>query len=137
STIFGAGRTVSPHVDDQVTLIVFAGQGGGSPTERLVAGAQHAAARDLIELGLEEPLVGHVFLATDAPLLQEAFNHDPRVTVITDPPGEPFHFGGRLRAIVDRPEVRFPLYFSGAAAPLIEAGTFREVCVRLLGGSRP
>ncbi len=122
-------------MDDQVTLIVFAGQGGGSPTERLVAGAQHAAARDLIELGLEEPLVGHVFLATDAPLLQEAFNHDPRVTVITDPPGEPFHFGGRLRAIVDQPEVRFPLYFSGAAAPLIEASTLREVCVRLLGGS--
>ncbi len=120
---------------DQVTLIVFAGQGGSTPTERLVAGAHHAAARDLIELGLEDPLVGHVFLASDAPALQEAFDRDPRVTVITDPPGEAFHFGARLRAIVDRPDVRFPLYFSGAGAPLIEPGTLRDVCIRLLSGT--
>ena len=53
----------------RVSLVAFAGRGGDTPVERLVAGAQHAATLDLLDLAREEPLIGGLILATDAPEL--------------------------------------------------------------------
>ena len=121
----------SPTPHRQVTFIAFAGRGGDTATERLVAGAQHAATLDLLDLARAEPLVGELILATDAPELAARAAGD-RTTVHVDDTGRPFHFGNRLREIVDRPEVAVPLYFSGASAPLLTAASLHEMCRRLL-----
>lgn len=118
----------------RVSLVAFAGRGGDTPVERLVAGAQHAATLDLLDLAREEPLIGGLILATDAPELA-ARAAGTRTTVHLDDSGRPFHFGNRLREIVERPEVEVPLYFSGASAPLLSATSLRETCERLLASA--
>lgn len=130
STDAGPGR---------VTFVAFAGRGGDTPVERLVAGAQHAATLDLLDLARAEPLIRDLILATDAPDLA-ARAAGERTTIHVDDSGRPFHFGNRLREIVDRPEVEVPLYFSGASAPLLTAASLHETCRRLLasaGDARP
>lgn len=117
-----------------VTLVAFAGRGGDTPVERLVAGAQHAATLDLIDLAREQPLVGAVILATDAPDLAARAAGD-RTTVLLEAGGAPFHFGARLRDVIDRPDLDVPLYFSGAAAPLLTPASLRDTCARLLGAT--
>ena len=130
STDAGSGR---------VTFVVFAGRGGDTPVERLVAEAQHAATLDLLDLARAEPLIRDLILATDAPDLASRAAGE-RTTIHVDDSGRPFHFGNRLREIVDRPEVEVPLYFSGASAPLLTAASLHETCRRLLasaGDDRP
>ena len=126
-------------VPGRVTFVAFAGRGGDTPVERLVAGAQHAATLDLLDLARAEPLIRDLILATDAPDLA-ARAAGERTTIHVDDSGRPFHFGNRLREIVDRPEVEVPLYFSGASAPLLTAASLHETCRRLLasaGDARP
>jgi hypothetical protein len=114
-----------------VTLVAFAGRGGDTPVERLVAGAQHAAMLDLLGLARAEPLVADIIVATNAPELATKAVGE-RTTVHLDASGRPFHFGNRLREIIDAPEVDVPLYFSGASAPLLTGASLHEVCRRLL-----
>jgi hypothetical protein len=118
----------------RVTFVAFAGRGGDTPVERLVAGAQHAATLDLLDLARAEPLIGELILATDSPALASRAAGD-RTTVLVDDSGRPFHFGNRLREITDRPEVEVPLYFSGASAPLLTAASLRDTCRRLLASA--
>lgn len=123
----------------RITFVAFAGRGGDTPVERLVAGAQHAATLDLLALARAEPLVGNLILATDASDLA-ARAAGERTLVHLDESDRPFHFGNRLREIVDRPDVEIPLYFSGASAPLLTPASLHELCRRLLasaGGARP
>lgn len=122
--------------EQQVTLIVFSADKGSTGPERLVAGGKEACARDLIELGLECPLIDRVIVATNSVGLAAVLQHEPRVTVLPDTDGEPFHFGHKLRDIVETHQVRRPLYFGGASAPLLRAETLQQICQKLLDSER-
>lgn len=116
----------------KVTLIVFAAGERPSPAERLLDQGLVAAAHDLVELGLECPLIDRVIVVTGSDELAGRVAGVPRVVVDRDHPGEPFHFGRRLAEVVERYEVQHPLYFGGGSAPLFSSDSLEELCRRLL-----
>ena len=118
--------------DDRITLITFADGAGATPVERLMAGGRLAAAEDLVDLALACPLVSQVIVATNAAALAERLVGRERVVVERDRPGETFHFGRRLAAIVERYAIERPLYFGGASAPLLAPESLEELCQDLL-----
>lgn len=117
-------------------VIVFAAPGGASAPERLMAGAQTAAALDLVEMALECPLVGRVVVATGAMDLATALEGHPGVSVERDEPGKAFHFGRRLQETVARHGMRRPLYFGSGSAPLLGQRSLEGLCGRLLAAER-
>jgi hypothetical protein len=118
--------------DDRITFITFANGAGSTPVERLVAGSRLAAAEDLVDVALACPLIGHVIVATNADELAERLAGRSRVVVERDRPGKAFHFGRRLAEIIERYEAERPLYFGGAAAPLLAPESLEELCEDLL-----
>jgi hypothetical protein len=95
-----------------------------------LAGAHQAAARDLLETLLHTGAVGRAVVATDDPAWGETLADLP-VEVDLDPPGQPFHFGQRLAGLIERCEAQRVLYSGGASAPLLNAGRWHEVLIRL------
>lgn len=122
--------------DDRVTLIVFLPNGGRTGPERLVAGGKVATTLDLIETGLECPLVDRVVVATDSVELARRLHDYDRVILERDDPDETFHFGRRLLEIVERYRIGRPLYFGGGSAPLLAPESLEELCGRLLSTER-
>jgi hypothetical protein len=122
-------------ITQKVGLILFAAGPGRTSIEQLVGRARLAATRDLVEMALACPLVERVVVATGAPELVEQLPADSRLAVELDPPGEPFHFGQRLAAIIDRYCIRWPLYFGGGSAPLLAPESLHELCEDLLAAT--
>lgn len=122
--------------DDYVTLIIFAAITGQSRYERLLAGAHVANTLDLVELGLECPLVDQVVVASNDVTLARALAGYDRVAVEMDTPGQAFHFGRRLLELVDKHHVRRPLYFGASSAPLLAPESLEEICSDLLRAER-
>ncbi|HEX2184806.1 MAG TPA: hypothetical protein VHN78_04800, partial [Chloroflexota bacterium] len=120
----------------KVDVIVFAGSFGSSAPERLMAGAQTAVALDLVELALACPLVGRVFVATGVAELAEQLEGTARVVVQRDERSKPFHFGRLLLEIVERHQIRHPLYFGAGSAPLLSPLSLYQLCQRLLSAQR-
>lgn len=125
-----------PPTSDRVSLIVFAATGGRSAPERLLSGAHVANARDLVDLGRHCSLVDRVVVVTNSEELAATLGSKDRVTVERDRPDEPFHFGRRLVEVVEKYEMRRPLYFGASSAPLLAPESLREICGRLLGAER-
>jgi hypothetical protein len=119
-------------VGGKVTLIVFAAGERASPAERLLDCGLAAAAHDLVELGLECPLIDRVIVVTDSDELAGRVDGVARALVDRDRPGEAFHFGRRLAEVVERYGVQHPLYFGGGSAPLFSAESLEALCRRLL-----
>jgi hypothetical protein len=96
--------------------VVMVGPGGPSSIEQFVASAQRAAARDLVDLLRAEGIAPVIVAAPPGDWLppQEDVIYD------ADAPGEPFHFGRRLAAIIARYELNQVYYFGGASAPLLD-----------------
>lgn len=122
--------------DDNVDVVIFLGSGGPTPPEQLVARGREAVAHDLVELVVACPLAGRVVVATSSPSFADRLASDSRVVVDRDDPERPFHFGQRLVELVELYGMRRPLYFGGAAAPLLSAARFHELCARLLSVER-
>ncbi|KKL97058.1 hypothetical protein LCGC14_1838280 [marine sediment metagenome] len=94
-------------------LVVFLGGLGGSPVEKMVAGARAAAARDSVQAAL----AGGRF--TGAVLVTDGSMHLPDlpagVTVDVDP--GPFHFGCRLAETVRKHDLGHVVYLGGGSLP--------------------
>ena len=118
--------------DERVTLITFADGSGETPAEQLMAGGRLAAVEDLVDLALQCSLIERVVVATNADELVDRLGGRETVAVERDPPGQPFQFGRRLADIVERHDVRRPLYFGGASAPLLAPESLEELCADLL-----
>ena len=119
----------------RVTPIIFVGDLGASPVERLVIGAQKAAALDTIERLATLDLFAPPIVATPSPDLAECLASGP-ARVLLDPPesehGSSFHFGRRLREIVEQFDVSHPLYLGGGSAPLLATGELAQIAETLL-----
>jgi hypothetical protein len=126
------GRVSAQGAEGSVTLIVFAAGERASRAEQLLDRGLVAAAHDLVELGLECPLIDRVIVVTGSDELAGRVGGVARVVVDGDRPGEAFHFGGRLAEVVERYEVRHPLYFGGGSAPLFSPDSLGGLCRRLL-----
>jgi hypothetical protein len=80
--------------------------------------------------------VERVVVATNDPAFATSIGTYDRVTVELDGAGVAFHFGRRLLELIERHELRHPLYFGGAAAPLLAPESLEDLCADLLRAER-
>ncbi|NOQ43732.1 MAG: hypothetical protein GQ560_04650, partial [Dehalococcoidia bacterium] len=81
-------------------VIIFLGGIAGSPVAEMVAGCHRAIAHDTIERIHQAGIFDEVILVTDGDQL------DP--SVVVEQSGHPFHFGKRLKEIIDKYDIETP-----------------------------
>ena len=108
----------------KANVIIFLGGIAGSPVAEMVADCHRAIARDTIERMHQAGTFDRVILVTDRDPL------DP--SVIVEPSGHPFHFGKRLKEIIDKYDIETPFYIGGGSIPLLSSDELRELGIQLL-----
>ena len=103
----------------QVSAVIMVGSAGESPQEQLVLAAQRASALDLIETLRHQGIERIVVAAPTVDWLPD----DLDVIRDIDRPDEPFHFGSRLAALIERYDLEPVMYFGGGSAPLVDHST--------------
>ncbi len=101
---------------DLVTPLVFVGASRASAIEAMLADAQEAIARDLIDRLLACPAFDSPIVATASPSFAGLLRGLP-VRVVPDEGG--FHFGRSLADLIRRFGVEHAFYVGGGAAPLL------------------
>ena len=113
----------------KVTPIMFVGGKPESAVEELVVGGQQAAALDTLARALEVDLFDRPIVATASPSFARTLADWP-VKVELDE-GE-FHFGRRLRELVERYRVSHPFYVGGGSAPLLATSDLAAIAEMVL-----
>lgn len=107
----------------------------GSEPEQMVSLARQAITRDLVERALVAPGLGPIVVATNSAALAGQLAGLP-VIVDRDNPDEPFHFGQRLLALLDRYEMERCFYIGGGAGPLLSTADLAGIAARLAAAER-
>lgn len=118
---------------DRVTPLVFVGASRATPIEALLADAQEAIARDLVDRLLACPWFETPIVATGSPGFAELLRGLP-VHIVPDEGG--FHFGRTLAALIRRFDVTHGFYVGGGAAPLLSTEELAEIARLLLAHDR-
>ena len=105
-------------------LILFHGDAGTVPGERLVAGVRAAAVVESARAALAAGF-GGVIVATDDPVALGAMPGG--VIFDLDTPYAPFDFGARLRDIVGRFALHKPVVMGSGSLPLLSPADFERV----------
>jgi len=93
------------------TLLLFLGSLGGSPAAEMVTGCHRAIARDIIERAQISGAFDRTILVTDRGELDPA--------VIVEPSGSPFHFGRKLKEVIEKYNIEKPFYIGRGSVPLL------------------
>ena len=120
---------------ETLPLLIMTGVSEGSEPEQMVSLARQAVTLDLVERALDISNLGPIIVATNSPALAGQLHEYP-VRVDLDPPGEPFHFGRRLRALIDRHGLERCFYLGGGAGPLLPAADLAAVADEVLAADR-
>ena len=120
----------------QVDLIVMHGRTGASEVERLVDDARAAISRDMVDQALATGAFASIVVSTNDLTLAEMLSGRPLVAIEVDPPGEPFHFGRRLQALIAKYRLERVVYLGGGSAPLLSAADLRELAERVRATDR-
>lgn len=121
--------------DSKVSLLVMTGSGKGSEVERLVAQARQAITLDTVDKALTVEAINHVIVSTNSPSLAEELRDKP-VCVELDAPGEEFHFGRQLMALIDKYEIEKLFYIGGGSAPLLPTEEMGHIVEGLLSADQ-
>ena len=105
------------RIKAEPTLILFLGGIGSNPVEGMVAAAHRAIARDTIERAQQSGAFPRVILVTDV----EGLGEELAPSVVIEESKRPFHFGQRLRQVIQRYEIEQPFYIGRGSAPLLSA----------------
>jgi len=108
---------------NKAVVILFLGGLGGSPVAEMVAGCHRAIAQDTIERSQMAGVFDGVILVT------EMREHDP--SVVVERSGSPFHFGKKLREVIEKYNIEKPFYIGGGSIPLLAADGLRAVGEKL------
>ena len=120
---------------ETLPLLIMTGVSEGSEPERMVSLARQAVTRDLVERALAIPALRPVVVATNsAVLVRQLAGLD--VQVEPDPPGETFHFGRRLAALIARYDMQRCFYLGGGAGPLLPADDLAGIARAMLAADR-
>jgi 2-phospho-L-lactate guanylyltransferase (CobY/MobA/RfbA family) len=120
---------VSTPLSELITPLVFVGGARASPVEALLADAQEAIARDLLDRLQDHPAFAPAIVAAASAAFADSLRQRP-VQVVLD--ADDFHFGRALAGLIERFAVRRAFYVGGGAAPLLTAADLAEV-VRQVG----
>jgi hypothetical protein len=110
----------------RITVFLFVRGTANSEIETLVARAQMAAALDTLERLVALEHIGEVVVATANPSFgEQAAALGARVDM--DSPGDEFHFGRRLAALVSKYRAQVPLYVGGGSGVLMRSEEWRDL----------
>jgi CTP:molybdopterin cytidylyltransferase MocA len=112
------------------------GSEGASPAERWVAGGRRAALLDVVALAASQPGVGRIVVATAEADFARAHAALP-VTWDLDPPGQPFHFGRRLAALLERYPGEVHAYLGAGSVPLLPPAVLAEALAEVGAAGDP
>ncbi len=113
---------------ERPVLVIFHGDAGSAPAERLMAAARVAAARNSARSALAAGFEA-VIVATDSPA---AFEPEfPGLLIDPDQGGEPFDYASRLIGIVNRFGLSRPAVMGSGSVPLLGIDEFRLVAEQL------
>lgn len=105
------------RIKAEPTLILFLGGIGSNPVEGMVAAAHRAIARDTIERAQQSGAFPRVILVTDV----EGLGEELAPSVVVEQSSGPFHFGQRLKQVIDRHGIEQPFYIGRGSAPLLSS----------------
>ncbi|MBA7597731.1 hypothetical protein ES703_04737 [subsurface metagenome] len=109
------------------TLILFLGDIGGTPGEEMVAFAHRAIARDVIERALESGAFSRVILVTDV----EELGKELGPSVVVEESSGPFHFGQKLKQVIQKHGIEKPFYIGRGSVPLLSSGELGALAQQL------
>lgn len=113
---------------ERPALVIFHGDAGSLPAERMMASARVAVARRTAAAALIAGFEA-VIVATDSPF---EFERMPAGTFIDpDPADEPFQYSRRLRGIVSRYSLSKPAIMGSGSVPLLGAEELRMIVEQL------
>ena len=118
-----------------ISLIIMTGSGEGSEVERLVAQARQAITLDTVDKALTVGAVDRVIVSTSSHSLAEKLR-DKQVCVELDAPGEEFHFGRQLFALIDKYDIEKLFYMGGGSGPLLSAEEMGHIAEDLLSADQ-
>lgn len=94
----------------------------------MVAGVRWAAATDSIDILRRLPIVDRIIIAGPKSEVANLPLPDAAVPIVDlDRPNAPFHFGGRLSAIIDGHNLSSVLYLGAGSMPLMSGSALTEV----------
>ena len=121
--------------DSRVAVLIMTGSGEGSEVERMVAQARQAITLDTVDKALTVEAIDRVIVSTNSRPLVEALRDKP-VYVELDAPGEAFHFGRHLLALIDKYDIEKLFYIGGGSGPLLSAEEMNHIAKDLLSAER-
>jgi len=107
----------------KVHVILFLGGLWGSPVAEMVADCHRAIAQDTIERSRMAGVFDGVILVTERGEL------DP--SVVVERSGSPFHFGKKLKEVIEKYNIEKPFYIGGGSVPLLSADELRALGEKL------
>jgi len=106
--------------DLQVSLVIMTGSDGDSEVERMVALARKAITLDTVERALAVEAIGRIVVATDSASLAESLRGKP-VHIELEDRREEFHFGQRLRELINQHGMERVFYIGGGSGALLSS----------------
>jgi CTP:molybdopterin cytidylyltransferase MocA len=116
-------------------MLIMTGSGEGSEVERMVAQARQAITLDTVDKALTVEAIDRVIVSANSRYLADQLRDKP-VCVELDAPGQKFHFGRQLLALVDKYEIEKLFYVGGGSGPLLSAEEMGHIAESLLSANR-
>jgi hypothetical protein len=117
--------------DLQVSLVIMTGSDGDSEVERMVALARKAITLDTVERALAVEAIGRIVVATDSASLAESLRGKP-VHIELEDRREEFHFGQRLRELINQHGMERVFYIGGGSGALLSSEEMGHIAETLL-----
>jgi len=118
-------------MSERVSLLIFVGGKEGSEVERMVNKGREAVALDTIEKAMAIPTIDRVVVATNSHRLARRLRHMP-VLIEFDVEGEEFHFGHRLRQLIEKYCIERPFYMGGGSGALLSTAEMEGIVEAVL-----
>jgi CTP:molybdopterin cytidylyltransferase MocA len=119
----------------RVVMLIMTGSGEGSEVERMVAQARQAITLDIVDKALTVEAVERVIVSTNSCSLAEKLRGKP-VCIELDAPGEEFHFGRQLLALINKHKIEKLFYVGGGSGPLLSAEEIGHIAEDLLSADQ-
>jgi CTP:molybdopterin cytidylyltransferase MocA len=119
----------------RVVMLIMTGSGEGSEVERMVAQARQAITLDIVDKALTVEAVDRVIVSTNSRSLAEKLRGKP-VCIELDAPGEEFHFGRQLLALINKHKIEKLFYVGGGSGPLLSAEEIGHIAEDLLSADQ-
>ncbi len=114
-----------------VSLLIMTGGSQESEVERMVALARQAITLDTVEKALRVGAINRIIVSTNSPSLAEDLQ-GLSVLIEMDAAGQTFHFGCRLRELIEKYDIDKLFYMGGGSGALLSEGQMERIAHNLL-----